>query len=122
MGDGPLDVAGAEPDDEIDAAAGDLRQRLRALGRARTRRTVQSVILDPADAIDLATTLPVPHRILGGEHDYVLANGVADRLRMAGERVIVTAGGHTGPAEAPAPLAATIDEMACAVSTAAETV
>ena len=63
----------------------------------------------------------MPHRILGGERDYVLSNGVADRLRTAGEPVIVSPGGHTGPAEAPAPIAAAIEEVVSEVNAAVAT-
>lgn len=88
-----------------------LRHRIRTMGRARVRRTVRSVILDPGDAVDLVTALAIPHRIVGGADDYVLANGILERLRAAGEDVVVTPGGHTGPVEAPAHLATAVREV-----------
>lgn len=77
-----------------------LAARTRRLGRRRLRDTLRAVLLGPGDALDLATSLPVPYTLLAGEDDYVLTTTVRDAVAPSG-RLHVTRGGHTTPLEDP---------------------
>jgi (E)-2-((N-methylformamido)methylene)succinate hydrolase len=92
-----------------------LAVRLRQLGRTGIRRTIRSVILDPEDTVGDVARLTVPYRILGGEHDYAVSTAVRGRLRAIGANPVITPGGHTGPAEAPLPVAKSIRQVISAM-------
>jgi pimeloyl-ACP methyl ester carboxylesterase len=92
-----------------------LAERLRRLGRSGTSRTIRSVILDPEDTIVEVAQLTVPYRILGGEHDYAVNTAVVGRLRAMSIDPVITPGGHTGPAEAPLPVAQSIRHVIAAM-------
>ncbi len=92
-----------------------LAARLRRLGRPGIRHTIRSVILDPDDAVEKLALLTVPHRILGGEHDYAVNAEVVEMLRAVGIDPVITPGGHTGPTEAPSAVARSIRQVIAAV-------
>lgn len=87
-----------------------LTARVRALGRRRMQHTIRSVILDPHDAVETVARVArrIPVKVLGGASDYAVTDPVRSALAAHEIDVEVTAGGHTGPAESPAPIAAAI--------------
>jgi pimeloyl-ACP methyl ester carboxylesterase len=101
------------------ATAARLTARLRKLGRRRIRRTITSVILDPADAVEALAALPIPLRVVGGEHDYAVAPAVRDRLARHGIGTTLAPGGHTGPEEHPLQIATAISAVTAVVEDAA---
>jgi pimeloyl-ACP methyl ester carboxylesterase len=88
--------------------------RTAAMGRARIRTTLASVLLAPEDALELLAALTVPWRAVGGADDYALAAGVAEAVRGLGD-LDVAPGGHTSPLEAPEVVAAALDSVLDAV-------
>lgn len=88
--------------------ATDLVERTRRQGRRTIRRTLEAVLLDPHDAVDLVADLVVPWAAVAGQDDYVLEGGVGEQLHALGD-LRVARGGHTSPLEDPAAVAETID-------------
>lgn len=87
--------------------------RTAAMGRRRVAETLRSVLLEPEDALDAATALPVPWAAVAGEQDYVLAGGVAEAL---GPNLTVVPGAHTSPLEAPQAMSTAVRTVLDAVS------
>lgn len=92
--------------------AAEMTERMRRMGRGELARTIHSVILDPPDGVDLALGLDVPLRVLAGEEDYVLGEGVRERLAAGCVDVRVIPGGHMSPVEAPGQVAEAIEAIA----------
>lgn len=78
-----------------------MRRRLTAMGRTNIADAVQSVLLEPTDAVALLDQLEVPWIFVAGRDDYVLRRGVANRLERGGHLITVP-GGHMSPVEQPA--------------------
>jgi pimeloyl-ACP methyl ester carboxylesterase len=87
-----------------------LADRTRRMGRHRLRETLRSVLLEPADALHLLRTLPVPWAAVAGEDDYVLSGRLRAALAPTG-RLHIAQGSHTTPLEDPEALAATTGRL-----------
>lgn len=89
---------------------------LRRLGRRSALATLQRVLLEPDDAVDLLATSSVPTTLHAGVDDYVDNPALRERLSAVGHALVQHEGGHMGPAEAPEHLAEAIRHMVGRVS------
>ncbi|MEN0063228.1 MAG: alpha/beta hydrolase [Myxococcota bacterium] len=89
---------------------------LKRLGRRGARSTLQRVLLEPEDAIDLLAGLKVPVTLHAGVDDYAGNDQVRALASTAGHPIHHHEGGHMGPAEAPLHLAEAIRGMVQALN------
>lgn len=95
-------------------AAASLAERTSAMGRARLRATLRSVLLEPTDAVEKLEALPQPWAAVAGAQDYVLGGGMRQRLEASG-RLTVARGSHTSPREDPDTVTGVIRGLLAAV-------